>query len=62
MDRTFCFSRINACEDCGVSIEELTPGLSPSNNSLWACTGCTGLGSQLKVDPQRIIPNAKLSI
>ena len=61
-DRDILFSQNYACEDCGVSIEELTPRMFSFNNPFGACPECTGLGSQLKVDPRRIIPNAKLSI
>ncbi len=32
------------------------------NNPYGACPTCTGLGSQMKIDPERIIPNKKLSI
>lgn len=32
------------------------------NNPYGACPTCTGLGAQLKVDPDLIIPNRKLSI
>ena len=61
-DRDILFSQNYACEDCGVSIEELTPRMFSFNNPFGACPECTGLGSQLKVDPHRIIPNPKLSI
>ena len=56
------FSQNYACEDCGVSIEELTPRMFSFNNPFGACPTCTGLGAQLKVDPDRIIPNRSLSI
>ena len=56
------FSQNYACEDCGISIEELTPRMFSFNNPYGACPTCTGLGMQLKVDPERIIPNPKLSI
>ena len=61
-DRDILFSQNYACEDCGVSIEELTPRMFSFNNPFGACPACTGLGSQLKVDPERIIPNKNLSI
>ncbi len=32
------------------------------NSPFGACPTCTGLGSQLKIDPERIIPNKNLSI
>ena len=61
-DRDILFSQNYACEDCGVSIEELTPRMFSFNNPFGACPACTGLGAQLKVDPDRIIPNKNLSI
>ena len=61
-DRDILFSQNYACEDCGVSIEELTPRMFSFNNPFGACPTCTGLGSQLKVDPDLIIPNKNLSI
>ena len=61
-DRDILFSQNYACEDCGVSIEELTPRMFSFNNPFGACPACTGLGAQLKVDPDRIIPNKSLSI
>ena len=60
--RTLSFSQNYACEDCGVSIEELTPRLFSFNNPYGACPTCTGLGLQLLVDPELIIPNPSLSI
>ena len=61
-DRDILFSQNYACEDCGVSIEELPPRMFSFNNPFGACPTCTGLGSQLKVDPDLIIPNKNLSI
>ena len=61
-DRDILFSQNYACEDCGVSIEELTPRMFSFNNPYGACPTCTGLGSQLKVDPELILPNKSLSI
>lgn len=61
-DRDILFSQNYACEDCGISIEELTPRMFSFNNPFGACPTCTGLGSQLKVDPDLIIQNKNLSI
>ena len=61
-ERDILFSQNYACEDCGISIEELTPRMFSFNNPFGACPECTGLGSQLKVDPELIIPNRSLSI
>ena len=56
------FSQNYACEDCGISIEELTPRMFSFNKPYGACPVCTGLGMQMRVDPDRILPNRKLSI
>ena len=56
------FSQNYACDDCGISIEELTPRMFSFNNPFGACPTCTGLGMQLKADPALIIPDDSLSI
>ena len=61
-DRDILFSQNYACDDCGISIEELSPRMFSFNNPYGACPTCTGLGSQLKADPDLIIPNKDLSI
>ena len=61
-DEQLSFSQNYACEDCGISIEELTPRLFSFNNPSGACPSCTGLGMQLLVNPELIIPNPDLSI
>ena len=61
-ERDITFSQNYACEDCGVSIEELSPRMFSFNNPYGACPACTGLGSQMKIDPERILPNRSLSI
>ena len=44
-ERDLTFSQNYACEDCGISIEELTPRMFSFNNPFGACPTCTGLGS-----------------
>ena len=61
-DRDLLFSQNYACEDCGISIEELAPRSFSFNNPFGACPDCGGLGCQLRVDPDLIIPNPNLSI
>ena len=56
------FSQNYACEDCGVSIEELAPRLFSFNSPFGACPSCMGLGMQLKVDPTLVIPDTSKSI
>ena len=55
--RELTFSQNYACEDCGISIEELSPRVFSFNNPYGACPSCTGLGTQLRVDPELIMPN-----
>ncbi len=56
------FSQNYACDDCGISIEELTPRMFSFNNPHGACPECAGLGSLLRVDPDSIIPDKSKSI
>ena len=56
------FSQNYACDDCGISIEELTPRMFSFNNPFGACPTCTGLGMQLKADQAIILPDDSLSI
>ena len=61
-ERDLMFSQNYACEDCGISIEELTPRMFSFNNPFGACPTCTGLGVQLKVDVSLVVPDPKKSI
>jgi len=56
------FSRDFSCADCGISIEEISPRMFSFNNPYGACPACHGLGFVLKVDPDLIVPNKKLSL
>ena len=61
-ERELSFSQNYACEDCGISIDELTPRLFSFNNPFGACPKCGGLGVQLQIDPALIIPDPSQSI
>jgi excinuclease ABC subunit A len=56
------FSQNYACPDCGISLEELSPRMFSFNSPYGACPTCTGLGIQMKVDPESVLPNRKLSL
>lgn len=56
------FSQNYACPEHGISIEELTPRMFSFNNPYGACETCTGIGTFMRVDPSRIVPNPALSI
>ena len=61
-EKDLSFSQKYACEDCGISMEELTPRMFSVNNPFGACPTCTGLGNQLKADPAIIVPDGSKSI
>ncbi|MBQ2833046.1 MAG: excinuclease ABC subunit UvrA [Clostridia bacterium] len=56
------FSQNLACPDCGVSMEELAPRSFSFNSPFGACSTCAGLGVQMKIDPDLIIPDRTKSI
>ena len=56
------FSQNYACPDCGISLEEITPRLFSFYNPYGACPTCSGLGIQMLIDPELVLPNKKLSL
>ncbi|HAY20767.1 MAG TPA: excinuclease ABC subunit UvrA [Desulfobacterales bacterium] len=56
------FSERFACEACGISYPELTPQLFSFNSPQGACPTCSGLGTQLVLDPELVVPDPDLSI
>lgn len=57
------FSTLYACDECGYSIEEITPRMFSFNSPYGACEHCTGLGFTEEIDPKLIIkdPNKSLN-
>lgn len=56
------FSSKFACPVSGFTIEEIEPRLFSFNNPYGACPHCDGLGASLYMDPDRVVPNPRLSI
>jgi excinuclease ABC subunit A len=56
------FSEKFSCIHCGISFEEIAPRLFSFNSPNGACPECNGLGSEMYFDPERVIPNPKLSL
>src|SRR6187431_3429001 len=56
------FSENLACPDHGVSLAELEPRVFSFNSPHGACPRCTGLGAQLEIDPDLLVPDPSLSI
>ena len=61
-DSDTVYSQNYACEDCGISMPELSPRMFSFNNPYGACPECSGLGFQLKVAPELVIPDPSKSI
>ncbi len=61
-DEEMLFSQNYACEDCGISMEELSPRMFSFNNPLGACHKCSGIGSVKRVDPSLVLINDELSV
>jgi len=60
--RTLLFSERFACPDHGPSIPELEPRIFSFNSPHGACERCTGLGSQMEIDPDLVVPDPSLTI
>jgi len=56
------FSEKFACLKCGTSMPELEPRIFSFNSPHGACERCTGLGSQMEIDPELVVPDPTLSI
>ena len=56
------FSERFACLHCGISMPELEPRIFSFNSPHGACPRCTGLGSQMEIDPELVVPDPSLSI
>src|SRR4030088_1241672 len=59
---TMTFSEKFACPEHGPSLAELEPRVFSFNSPHGACPRCTGLGSQMEIDPELIVPDPSLSV
>jgi len=59
---TIIFSSKFACPESGFTIEEIEPRLFSFNSPYGACQECEGIGKNLNVDPNLVVPNTKKSI
>jgi excinuclease ABC subunit A len=51
-----------ACAECGTSLAEITPRLFSFNSPYGACPTCSGLGTLMGVDPDKVVPDPERSI
>jgi excinuclease ABC subunit A len=61
-DREELFSERLACDQCGVSLPELTPQMFSFNSPQGACPTCDGLGTRIFFDPELVVPDPSLSL
>ena len=62
LGETLTFSEKFACLKCGTSMPELEPRIFSFNAPQGMCQHCTGLGAQLEIDPELVVPDPELSI
>jgi excinuclease ABC subunit A len=55
---TLVFSEKFSCLTCGTSMPELEPRIFSFNSPHGACPHCTGLGSQMEIDPDLVVDPA----
>ena len=55
-------SQQRACANCNLSFPEPTPQLFSFNSPVGMCPDCSGLGTRMEMDADRLIPNPDLSI
>ena len=51
-----------ACPESGFTIEEIEPRLFSFNSPYGACEECEGIGVNLNVDPNLVVPNGKKTL
>ncbi|MEO8082396.1 MAG: excinuclease ABC subunit UvrA [Ardenticatenales bacterium] len=56
------FSEHFACPNCGISLPKIEPRSFSFNSPHGACPTCQGLGAQMQVDPELVVPNPDLTI
>nr|WP_201380363.1 hypothetical protein [Ktedonobacter sp. SOSP1-85] len=56
------YSEKAACVYCGISLPEIAPRTFSFNSPHGACPTCTGLGTQMEIDPELIVTHPEVSI
>jgi excinuclease ABC subunit A len=56
------YSEHFACDDCGISVPEIQPRSFSFNSPHGACPDCHGLGAKLKINPDLVMPNPRLTL
>jgi len=59
---TITFSSKFSCPESGFTLEEIEPRLFSFNSPYGACEECEGIGHNLNVDPNLVVPDVKKSL
>ena len=59
---TIIFSSKFSCPESGFTLEEIEPRLFSFNSPYGACEECEGIGHNLNVDPNLVVPDTKKSL
>jgi excinuclease ABC subunit A len=51
-----------ACIDCGISLPPIEPRMFSFNGPHGACPACDGIGARTRVDPERVVPDARRTL
>ena len=51
-----------ACIDCGISLPPVEPRMFSFNGPHGACPACDGIGARTRVDPDRVVPDARRTL
>ncbi len=60
--RDHLFSEHFACVHCGINLPEIEPRTFSFNSPHGACPACTGLGTELEIEPALVVPNHSKSL
>ncbi|MBM6596344.1 excinuclease ABC subunit UvrA [Microvirga pudoricolor] len=60
--KRFTFSSKFACPVSGFTIPEIEPRLFSFNNPFGACPTCGGIGHEMRIDPELIVPDETVSL
>ena len=56
------YSEFFSCPKCDISFDELQPRVFSFNSPFGACGTCDGLGTQVSIDPEFVVPDEKKSL
>ncbi len=62
MGEIVTYSERFACPEHGPSLVELEPRIFSFNSPHGACERCHGLGAQMEIDPELLVPDPTLSV